>query len=166
VTKVKRIDVEVLPPQERSTTAAEPFARLIAYLMDNAFRIPGTNIRFGLDPIIGLLPGMGDTLGGLVSALVLVQSVQLGLPRVVIARMALNVIINSVVGALPIVGDAFSFWFKSNARNHALLLKHAHSRTSTRGDWVFVSVVIAIVLLVLASVFFLLATLLSKLFGS
>ena len=116
----------------------DPFIALVARLMDSAFVIPGTNIRFGLDPLIGLLPGIGDGTTALTSLLLLLKSAP-HVPRVVLARMALNIVLNTALGAAPGLGDAFSFWFKSNERNYALLQKHASSPgASTRGDWLFI----------------------------
>ncbi len=136
--EARKVDVEVLPP-ERPGEAADPLMQLIANLMDNAFRLPGTNRRFGLDPLLGLLPGLGDTVGGLISAVLIAKGARHGLPKVVLARMALNVLLNSGIGAVPGVGDAFSFWFKSNARNYRLFEKHRGARrAATTSDWLFV----------------------------
>ncbi len=116
----------------------DPFIALVARLMDSAFVIPGTRIRFGLDPIIGLIPGIGDGTTALTSLFLLIKSAA-QVPRIVLARMALNIVMNTTLGAFPVVGDAFSFWFKSNERNYELLRKHAGSPgTSTRGDWFFI----------------------------
>lgn len=149
----RAVDVEVLPPERVEGEALredEPLMRLIAHVMDNAFRVPGTRIRFGLDPILGLLPGFGDTAAAVISALSLVQSARFGLPKIVLARMATNVLVNTMLGAIPIVGDAFSFWFKSNQRNHALLQEHiASRRQSTRSDWLFVVLMLLSILAVL-----------------
>jgi hypothetical protein len=119
---------------------AERAAQLIAELMDSAIRVPGTNFTIGLDPILGLLPGIGDTVAGMIGASILVLANQLGAPRIVQARMALNVFMNGTIGAIPGIGDLFSFWFKSNVRNARLLRLHATRahRVSTAGDWVFV----------------------------
>jgi len=137
----------------RNAHGDEPLIRLIAVIMDNVFRIPGTNLRFGMDPLVGLLPGVGDGLGALVSVSIIVMSARYGLPRIVLVRMALNVILNTILGAIPVAGDAFSLWFKSNALNHALFLKHAgQRRESTAGDWLFVGLLIGAVLLVLGLV--------------
>ena len=112
----------------------------IARLMDDVFVIPGTKIRFGLDPLIGLIPGFGDTAGALVSTLLLIQGGRVGVPKIVLARMAMNVLINTALGAIPVLGDAFSVGFKSNVRNLALLEGHAGvRRQSTTADWLFVS---------------------------
>lgn len=124
--------------------------RLIAQMMDNAFRIPGTQYRFGLDPLLGLIPGFGDTATALVSAFTLMQAVRMGLPKVVVIRMGVNVLMNTVVGAIPVLGDAFSFWFKSNVRNVALMEKHmGHQRVSTWTDWAFVILILSVLLAVL-----------------
>lgn len=121
----------------------DPFIALVARLMDSAFTIPGTGIRFGLDPIIGLIAGYGDAAAALTSLVLLARSVKYGIPRVVIAQMALNIVLNATVGAVPVVGDAFSFWFKSNERNYELLRKHASSpSSSTRSSWLFVGALI------------------------
>ena len=112
-------------------------------LLDSAFRVPGTNMTFGLDPILGLIPGLGDLTTPLFAALLLVHAVRLRIPRVVQLRMLINAAIDLVVGVVPIVGDFFDVGWKANVRNLALLERHAHpGSTATRGDWIFVSVVI------------------------
>lgn len=134
---------EVLPAgsSSRSPRASDDaFSAFVAKLMDNIFVVPGTQIRFGIDPLIGLIPGFGDTAGAFVSAVLILQSAQRGVPKIVLLRMALNVLINSALGAIPVVGDLFSVYFKSNARNYELLQRHGSGprRTSTAGDWAFV----------------------------
>jgi hypothetical protein len=121
----------------------DPFFALIARLMDSAFVIPGTNIRFGLDPIIGLLPGIGDGATALTSLMLFLKAAGRGIPKIVLARMALNIVLNTSLGAVPVFGDAFSFWFKSNDRNYELLRKHAGlPNSSTKADWTFVLVLL------------------------
>jgi hypothetical protein len=116
------------------------FADLIARLLDTSFQIPGTGIRFGLDPLLGLLPGVGDALAGLIGSTILVLAAKLQVPRIVLVRMSANMAVNAIVGAVPFVGDAFSVWFRSNARNAELLRRHAAAerRPSTLRDWLFV----------------------------
>jgi hypothetical protein len=162
--------VKIDPPKPQGEAFDDPFIALVARLMDSAFTLPGTNIRFGLDPIIGLWPGIGDGASALTSVVLLLKSVRYGIPRIVLARMALNVILNGTIGALPVVGDAFSFWFKSNDRNYALLRQHAGKlRQSTRGDWLFVLALvggtIAILALTVIGYVAMVATLLRLLFG-
>jgi Domain of unknown function (DUF4112) len=133
-------------PAGAQTTGAEnrprfedPFVALIARLMDSVFVIPGTNIRFGLDPIIGLLPGIGDGATALTSLILFLKAAGHGVPKIVLARMALNIVLNTSLGAVPVFGDAFSFYFKSNDRNYELLCKHASDpNSSTKADWTFI----------------------------
>ncbi len=145
---------EVLPPEEKQKRQElEPLFRWLALVMDNLLRFPGTKFRFGLDPIIGLIPGLGDTASTIISAMALLAAARRGLPKILLARMSLNILINEFVGIVTIVGDAFSFWFKSNARNYDLLRKHtAAPRASTTSDWIFVALVlVALVLILLVS---------------
>lgn len=116
------------------------FADLIARILDTSFQIPGTGIRFGLDPLLGLLPGAGDAVASLIGSTILILAAKLQVPRIVLVRMSSNMAINAIVGAVPLVGDAFSVWFCSNARNAELLRRHAAAerRPSTLQDWLFV----------------------------
>ena len=117
--------------------------------MDNLLRVPGTSFRFGIDPLIGLIPGLGDTGSAMVSALALIQAARSGLPKIILARMSVNILLNELIGIVPVVGDAFSFWFKSNARNYQILRTHAGGLVKpSRSDWVFVIAVLAVLLLV------------------
>ena len=115
-------------------------ARFLAVLLDRRYTIPGTSIRIGLDPIIGLIPYVGDTIVSVAGAFILIVAAQSQLPKIVLVRMSLNIAINGMVGAIPVLGDLFSVWFKSNVRNIELLERYAvgDRRTSTAGDWVFV----------------------------
>jgi hypothetical protein len=148
--KSEILEWEVLPPEEQQRRSElEPLFRWLALIMDNFLRIPGTQFRVGLDPLLGLLPGLGDTGSSVISALALIAAARRGLPKILLARMSLNILINEAIGIIPIVGDAFSFWFKSNARNYELLKRHtAVSRASTTSDWIFVSIVLALLLII------------------
>jgi len=146
--KPDSVEFEVLPPgRERDTP---DLARLIAWLLDDFIRIPGTNFRIGLDPIIGLIPGIGDGSTTVAASVILLHGLRAGVPRIVLVRMAINVLINSLGGAVPGIGDLFSAWFKSNRRNVDLLEKHAAvaKRASTTGDWIFVGTLVGVVLVV------------------
>ena len=125
---------EVLPPEEKDKRARlEPLFRWVAIVMDELIAFPNTKFKFGLDPLIGLVPGIGDTASAIVSALVLIQAARRGLPKILLARMSLNILINEIIGIIPGLGDAFSFWFKSNKRNYQLLLaQHRDTATRTR----------------------------------
>ena len=110
----------------RPQSRAERIARLDALtnLLDTAFLIPGTNIRFGLDGMIGLIPGIGDAVTTAMSLYIVHEARQLGAPRYLIARMLANVALDGVVGAVPLLGDAFDVMWRANRRNMALLRKH------------------------------------------
>lgn len=113
-------------------------------LLDEAFRIPGTQIRFGLDGIIGLVPGLGDVLAGLLSLVIPVAAWMRGLPYVTLARMAVNLGIGVLVGSIPILGDAFDIGWKANRRNYQLLRRHLEApRRHTWRDWAFLALLIA-----------------------
>jgi Domain of unknown function (DUF4112) len=149
----QEIEFEVLPPEQtQERSELEPLFRWLAVIMDNLLRLPGTRFRFGLDPLIGLVPGVGDTGSAIISALALIAAARRGLPKILLARMSLNILINEAVGIIPIVGDAFSFWFKSNARNYELLKKFsAVPRRSTASDWAFVVLVLVVLVVILAA---------------
>jgi hypothetical protein len=148
---VQEVEWEVLPPESKERRSElEPLFRWLALIMDNFIRLPGTNFRFGLDPLLGLIPGLGDTGSAVISAMALLAAARRGLPKILLARMSLNILINEAIGIIPIVGDAFSFWFKSNARNYALLQQHTSApRRSTTSDWIFVAAVIGVLFVIL-----------------
>jgi hypothetical protein len=128
-------------------------AELLAKILDTAVRIPGTSIYIGLDPLIGLIPGLGDVLANLIGAFIMVLAARLRVPQIVLARMSLNLLINGVVGAIPIAGDLFSIWFRSHARNAELLRRAASQpHRETQQAWLYVAGLIGgtIVLLILA----------------
>lgn len=130
-----------MPTDDRALAALRKWS----VLLDSAFRVPGTRMTFGLDPILGLIPGIGDFTTPLFAALLLVHAVRLRLPRVVQFRMLLNAVIDFGIGAIPLVGDFFDFGWKANVRNLALLERHARPGIPpTRGDWIFVGVVIGV----------------------
>src|SRR5882762_7539922 len=137
---------EVFPPEEKEKRARlEPLFRWVAIVMDELIAFPNTKFKFGLDPLIGLVPGIGDTASAIVSALALIQAARRGVPKILLARMSLNILINEVVGIIPGLGDAFSFWFKSNTRNCRLLQEHiGEPSRSRKSDWVFVGAVLGL----------------------
>jgi len=119
-----------------------------AQLLDSAFVVPGTSYRVGLDPILGLVPGVGDLVSPLFTIAILWQARELAIPRVVLLRMIFNVAIDSLLGAVPVVGDLFDFAWKANNMNLALVERHAQEeRTASAGDWLFVGLIVALLLL-------------------
>ena len=132
-------------------------------LLDSAFRVPGTNFRFGLDPVLGLIPGVGDITTPFFSALLLLHAVRLRIPKVVQLRMLLNAAIDLAMGLVPVVGDFFDIGWKANVRNLALLERHAHPEArATRADWAFVLIVLGLLALVAVTPLLLVGWLLSQ----
>jgi hypothetical protein len=107
----------------RGASRSERIARIdaLASLLDTAFTVPGTNIRFGLDGLIGLVPGIGDAITTAMSLWIVHEAHQIGAPKHVVARMLGNVALDSVVGAVPLIGDAFDVVWRANRRNMRLL---------------------------------------------
>ena len=126
-----------IPPNPETLDAL----RRWAVLLDSAFRVPGTRIRFGLDAIIGLIPGIGDISTPAFAALILLQAVRMRLPLVVQARMVLNAALDMAIGFVPLLGDLVDVAWKANLRNLALLERHARPGVPpAKGDYVFVAI--------------------------
>ena len=120
-------------------------------LLDEAFRIPGTNFRFGIDGIIGLVPGLGDVLAGLLSLLIPLAAWIRGVPYVTLVRMAANLGIGVLVGSIPLFGDIFDIAWKANRHNYRLLCRHLDApRRHTWRDWAFLWLLVAALGLVFA----------------
>ena len=123
--------------------------RSMQWLLDEAFRVPGTSVRIGWDPIVGLVPWAGDLVTALLSCAIVFHAHQMRLPRVVQLRMLMNVAIDLLVGAIPIVGDAADAFWKSNSMNMALLVRHAAEvRPASAWDWLIVGGIIAAIVAV------------------
>jgi hypothetical protein len=146
----------ITDPQRWRTIDAD--VDLLARLMDNMFEIPGTGVRFGLDALVGLIPGLGDTLTSLVSLYILQVASSRGVPRIVLARMSFNIGIDFLLGSFPVVGDAFDVYWKANLKNVELLRQHAlaspsQARRGRAGDWLFVAgLMAALIALLVGSV--------------
>jgi hypothetical protein len=95
--------------------------RSLARVLDSAIRIPGTNIRFGLDSVVGLIPGVGDLTGAALSGYIVLTAARMGVPSAVLGRMLLNLGLDTLVGTVPLLGDLFDVGFRANTRNAALL---------------------------------------------
>lgn len=124
----------------------------LARVLDTAIRIPGTNIRLGLDAIIGLIPGVGDVASAALSSIIVLAAVRSGAPMPVIARMVGNVAIDTAIGSIPVLGDLFDVAFKSNKRNAELLEQYfaQPSVTTRRSKGVIAAMVGAVVLALVA----------------
>lgn len=127
---------------------------LLARLLDDVFRIPGTRIRFGLDALLGLIPGLGDAITGLASLVILFAGWRRGLPRVAMARMLVNVALDVIVGAVPLLGEVFDIAWKANRRNVGILRRYAERKSDAPAqswrDWAFLVLLGAAALAILA----------------
>ena len=124
--------------------------RRLGYLLDNSIAIPGTRYRIGLEAIIGLVPGIGDLVGGGFSAWIILQAARLGAPPSLLARMGWNLLVDAVVGAIPFLGDFFDAGFKANMRNLALLDRHvAGPAASHRASRRFIAALTILLVLLL-----------------
>lgn len=121
----------MLPARDGSRQADLESARKLARVLDDLIRIPGTNVRIGLDGIVGLIPVGGDLVTTALSLLILGRAARLGVPSAVLGRMAGNVALDAVVGAVPVLGDLFDFGFRANSRNARLLERYTESPEGT-----------------------------------
>ena len=123
----------------------------LGWVMDDLIRIPGLNWRIGLDALVGLIPGFGDTASSLVSFYILGAAVRYGVPKVTLLRMGMNLGIDYLVGSLPFVGDLFDAWWKSNQKNIELMQKRAtvsaeEAREGKLSDWLFVGLIMLLLI--------------------
>jgi hypothetical protein len=93
----------------------------LAWYLDNSIQLPGLNLRVGIDPLVGLIPGIGDTIGAIMSSYILSEAAHLGAPKSILLKMAFNIAVDALAGALPIFGDLFDFGWKANQRNARIL---------------------------------------------
>jgi hypothetical protein len=151
---------------DRNPAPDDPL-ELLAYWLDSAFQIPGLRWRFGLDPLIGLIPGLGDLTSTFMSLFILGAAVRYGVPKITLLRMGLNLGLDFAIGAIPVVGDLFDAWWKANLRNMELLrrARSSTSRQATLGDYLFVGLVFAVLLVIVVGAALLTWTLLSGLFS-
>jgi hypothetical protein len=131
----------------------------LGWLMDDLFRVPVLGWRFGLDALVGLIPGLGDTATSLVSFYILAAAVRYRVPKITLLRMGLNIGIDYVIGSLPVVGDVADAWWKSNHMNLDLLKKRAtvsteEARSGRFSDWLFVGgIILGLIALAIGSAF-------------
>lgn len=145
-----------VPLPELGTLERDRLERLrrLGYLLDNSIPIPGTRFRIGLEAIVGLVPGVGDLVGGGFSLYLILQAARMGVPASLLARMGWNLLVDVAVGAIPFLGDLFDAGFKANMRNLALLERHVQVPTqSRRASRRFVVVLAILLVLVLVGAF-------------
>ena len=139
------------------------FVERLSWLLDESIPLPG-GYRIGLDGFIGLIPGIGDFIGGLLSSVLIYKANQIGVPRTILLRMIINMLIDSTLGAIPVLGDIFDFVWKANKRNANLLARYQQSpdktyRKSMLENTLFILILIAITALLISFVVWLTATL-------
>jgi hypothetical protein len=140
----------------------------LAWLLDNSIPVPGTGgRRFGIDAIIGLVPGIGDVVSGALGLLVVWRGSRMGLPRIVVARMLLNTLVDIAIGAIPVAGDAFDLWFKASTRNLGLMRRHLERPdTRTREDWTAVLLMVGLAVVVIVAVVWLIVAAIAAVVGA
>jgi hypothetical protein len=120
----------------------------LSRLMDSVFEIPGLRVKFGLDALLGLVPALGDLASSAVALIILKAAAQRGVSRVTMARMGFNLLVDWLIGSIPILGDVFDVYWKANVRNVELLERHADAsvavqRSARRSDWLFFAGLVA-----------------------
>ena len=119
----------------------------IAALLDDMFRIPGTQIRFGLDALIGWIPGIGDAAPGIASFFIVFAAWRRGVQSITLVRMIANVLLETTIGAIPVAGDLFHVFWKANRRNYRLLVREKEQPGLNTGrDWIFLAIILSMVI--------------------
>ena len=156
--------------RERTRAEADRSLEQLSRWMDGLFRVPGTGWRFGLDALVGLVPGVGDLATTAVSFYILASGARYRVPKVTLLRMGMNIGLDFLLGVVPVVGDLFDFAWKSNEMNMELIRKRAtvksaeEAKQGRKSDWLFVGLIILILIgLLVGSVF--LAVYLLKVIG-
>lgn len=135
----------------------------MVYYMDRVFHIGG--FRFGLDGVVGLIPGLGDAMGAIAGTVILYRAARAGVPKSALLRMAANIGIDAAIGAIPLIGDVFDFVFKASTINARIYRDSLEGRHRTSSDWVFLGGLAVVITLIVIVPFLVLAWLLSAIFG-
>jgi hypothetical protein len=162
MTRVTRLPAR---SRERSTSMVE--VETLAWLLDNSIPVPFLGgRRFGADAIVGLVPGFGDLASAGLGLIVVWRASRMGFPKIVVARMLMNTAIDLVVGAIPLAGDAFDLWFKSNTRNLGLARQWLEKPDrSTRDEWLAILLIVAILVGMIAFVLWAVISVISGIVG-
>ncbi len=130
-------------PSVKPASSSLKRLRQISHLLDNAIALPGTDFRIGLDPILGILPGGGDIITGLMSVYIVFEGARMGLPATTLGRMGFNILLDTLTGTIPVIGDFFDVTWKANSQNVMLLEKHlANPEPSRAADRLFAVVIV------------------------
>lgn len=142
-------------PKSLSESRAARLERLrqLSFLLDSAIRVPGTRFRFGLDPLLGLIPGGGDALGLIFSAFIVFEAARMGASKSTLSTMASNIVLETLVGTIPGLGDLFDATWKSNVKNIQLLEQHLHLPQPARNRWFAILIILGLIIVVLASAY-------------
>ena len=136
-----------------NTDRAFSRVRRLSNFLDNAITIPGTSYRIGIDPLLGLIPGLGDYLGAFLSGYIIFESARIGASRATLGRMFFNVILETILGLIPGVGDIFDVFWKANAKNRTLLEQQmASSEKREKADWLFLFILLLGLVLIIIGV--------------
>jgi hypothetical protein len=147
-------------PQDVKLTGKLKWVEQIAYLLDNRFRVPGTNFRFGLDPLLNLIPIAGDLSGFVLSSALILTMARNGASGRIVALMSVNAVLDLTIGAIPVLGQVFDFFYKANSKNIRLLKEHyEEGKHQGSGKSVWITAIIVLVLLLLLFLFLIWKTL-------
>ncbi len=168
---LKKTEIKDERPTRHTKQEVERGLDELSRIMDGLFRIPGTGWRFGLDALLGLVPGLGDTATTIVSFYVLASGVRYRVPKITLLRMGINIAIDYLLGTIPVVGDLFDFAWKSNQMNVELVRQRAavppeEARRGRLSDWLFVGLIMLVLLVLLIGSVALSLWLLGKLLGN
>ena len=132
-------------------------------LLDNQFTVPGTRFRFGLDAILGLIPGVGDITGLAVSGYLMLRMIRYGASGYVVSRMLFNILLDAVIGVVPVLGDIFDFTYKANSRNLRLMEQHFGEQKYQGSAWRLIIPILLILCMMLVAIAWVFATLIHSL---
>ena len=144
---------QILPPRKGGNASwlDDEHLDTLSHVLDDWFRIPGTSIRFGLEGIVGLIPGVGDVMHGVASSVIVLAAWLRGVPYVTLVRMLVNLLLDVGIGAIPFLGDVFDIAFKANRRNYALMTRHlAEPHRHTGKDKVFLALIVVALFVLMA----------------
>jgi hypothetical protein len=166
MTRVGRLARQTPAASDRSRSLAE--VETLAWLLDNSIPVPLTGgRRFGIDALIGFVPGVGDLVSAGLGLFVIWRGARMGLPRIVVARMLANSAIDLVIGAIPVLGDAFDLWFKANTRNLGLMRRWIERpESSTRNEWLAVAAIVGLVVAIVVLLVWFVVALVSAIIGA
>ncbi|TWT82674.1 hypothetical protein CA13_41370 [Planctomycetes bacterium CA13] len=158
-------DLPVLTPDQRDSSPELKWVDSFSRLLDTHFRIPGTRVRFGADFIMGLIPGLGDVVSMGLSGLLIATMAKKGASGRLVVRMLLNVLVDTIVGAVPVLGNVFDLFYKANYRNLELMREYYDEGEHTGSVWPVIGLVLVVIVVLLAVIAWLLRSIYRSIFG-